>query len=950
MWNKGFLSLKWRLLWVIGLVLVAVNAVFPLLSYISLSDQLHEQLDEDHVHLMTAFDAEMEQAKLHLQQIGGLLPGLSSVSAALGKNNNALEAALDDHWTALQLNFDLRAVGFYSKRGQLVTARGAIQDLQGSNLITRAVNDAIRDELPHNQMYCAQDCIILSAVPLLSQQGDIGAVVLSASLAELALDFRRASAAEIGILVADMNSPGADEEETTRRLDGWQMRVVALTNAAETWPILRKLANERRSLDEVLAGANIDIDERAYALRFVPLSKEPGSLPSHLITITDVTDAMVKIRSAAMQSIVTGILGLLISGTVVLLYLRRPMERLRNTASSLPLLAQSQFDQSRKLIGAQHLAAKPRDEIEQLCVSALALADHLQTLEQQVDSRSRDLQQKIKELARERDFAEGLLATAQVIIITLDNDLRVRLLNQHAASLIGYDSDELIGKSFIELLVPPEEQDTYTRLLRDVSVGHDKQLQHESSILCKDGGERDIVWLYSHLKAEGPLDPGVLAVGLDITERKQVERRFTWLAEHDSLTGLFNRGRLQEELHTALLRAQRHGHSGALFYIDLDYFKDVNDTSGHKAGDQLLRAVAQALQRELRKVDVVARLGGDEFAVVIPEIDELGALALAVKLSDALRAVSITADSTVFTASASIGIALFPAQDEGPEQILANADLAMYQAKDAGRGQWHLFSGKEGARHQVRAQIHWRRKIEDALTQNRFVLHYQPILNLKTQRISHYEALLRMCEAGGSFLRPGAFIREAERTGLIRSIDHWVMTEVITHLSQWERDGQLSYSLNLSARAFDDPELLPLLDRLLIRTGVDPERLIFEITETLVLTDATATRKLMEAIKDKGCYFALDDFGVGFSSFKYLKELPFDYIKIDGSFIRNLVSNRDDQVLVKAFCDVARGFGKKTVAEYVEDAETLAMLSDYKFDLAQGYHVGMPSAQVAVPV
>ncbi len=949
MWNKGFLSLKWRLLLVIGLVLVAVNAVFPILSYISLSNQFDEQLDEDHARLTAEFNAQVEQAKLHLQQISGLLPALSGVNEALSAGDQALEAAFDEHWTILQLNFGLRAAGFFSEHGQLVSAWGNFQDLQGSTVVTRTVNSALRDEFPHSQMFCASNCIMLSAVPLLSRQGEIGVVVLTTSLADLALSLHRISSAEIGILVADTDSSTPDERTAARKLDEWQMRMVALTNAASTWPILRKVAQEQRSLDEVLAGTSTHVGERSYAMRFVPLSKEPDSLTSYLTTVTDISDAMIEIRAAAMQSMVTGILGLLISGTVVVLYLRRPLERLRNTASSLPLLAQSQFEQSRKLIGGQHHAAQPQDEIDQLCVSALALADQLQTLEQQVESRNRDLREKITELAQQRDFAEGLLATAQVIIITLDKDLRARLLNQHGASLLGYDSQELIGKSFIKQLVPPEEQDNYMQLLAGVSAGHEMQLRHESTILCKDKSERDIVWLYSHLKAQGPLDPVVLAVGLDITERKHVERRFAWLAGHDSLTGLFNRRRLQEELHAAVLRAQRHRHSGALFYIDLDHFKEVNDTSGHKAGDQLLRAVAQALHRELREVDLVARLGGDEFAVVIPEIDERGAIALARKLSDALREVRITADQTVFSASASIGIALFPVQGQEPEEILANADLAMYQAKEAGRSQWHIFSGKEGARRQVRAQAHWRRKIEDALSHNRFVLVYQPILNLKTQQISHYEALLRMRDEGDELLSPSAFIRVAERSGLIRSIDHWVLTEVITHISRWTGDGQQGFSLNLSARAFDDPDLLPLLDALLVRTGVDPARLIFEITETLVLADVTATRKLMEAIKEKGCYFALDDFGVGFSSFKYLKELPFDYIKIDGSFIRNLVSNRDDQVLVKAFCDVARGFGKLTVAEYVEDAETLTLLNEYNFDLAQGYQIGMPSAQVDIP-
>jgi len=293
--------------------------------------------------------------------------------------------------------------------------------------------------------------------------------------------------------------------------------------------------------------------------------------------------------------------------------------------------------------------------------------------------------------------------------------------------------------------------------------------------------------------------------------------------------------------------------------------------------------------------------------------------------------------------TASIGVALFPAHGETLEALLVHADQAMYQAKAHGRNVVAIYQPDADFSAQVQRRLTSERLIRQALEQNGFVLYAQPILDLATGHIPHYELLLRMLDAGGDLLPPAAFLDVAERFGLIHQIDRWVVRQAIGLMARLEQEGQqICLEVNLSARALTDAELLVLLRRELAATGIDPHRLVFEITETAAIADIDAAMAFVHEMKALGCRFALDDFGAGFSSFDRLKRLPVDYLKLDGSFIRNLPSDEEDRHLVKAMVDVARGLGKRTIAEFVENGETLEKLQESGVDYAQGYHVGRP--------
>ncbi|HNH24325.1 MAG TPA: EAL domain-containing protein, partial [Accumulibacter sp.] len=280
--------------------------------------------------------------------------------------------------------------------------------------------------------------------------------------------------------------------------------------------------------------------------------------------------------------------------------------------------------------------------------------------------------------------------------------------------------------------------------------------------------------------------------------------------------------------------------------------------------------------------------------------------------------------------------------------LLANADIAMYQAKSVGGAGWHIYSDGEGVQEKMQSRLYWEEMINDALADNGLVVYYQPILDLRTQQVSHYEALVRMRTLGGPVILPGMFMEIAEDSGLIREIDRNVIRQVFSKLESLFAAGKNDYkfSINLSGVSINDPRLLAFIHDELARHPLMPGAVIFEITETAAVSDFSAARTFMNAVRELGCAFALDDFGVGFSSFSYVKQLPVDYVKIDGSFVRTLAENPDDQVFVRALAEVARGFGKQTIAEFVEDELALQMVRDFGIDYAQGYFVGKPRAKI----
>jgi diguanylate cyclase (GGDEF)-like protein/PAS domain S-box-containing protein len=437
-----------------------------------------------------------------------------------------------------------------------------------------------------------------------------------------------------------------------------------------------------------------------------------------------------------------------------------------------------------------------------------------------------------------------------------------------------------------------------------------------------------------------------LAQMQDVTERRRHEADLRRMADHDPLTGLLNRRSFERELERHVAYVERYGPKGAAIVLDLDHFKTINDTLGHSAGDELIVRVAHALRSRLRESDVLSRLGGDEFAILLPEATPEEADAVAAAVLDAVRTLAVpTATGRTRTVTASLGIALFDSAEKlTGEDVLVNADLAMYDAKEAGRDQLAAYDAPERPETRIEARISWADMIRDALAEDAFVLHAQPIVDLSTGEATQYELLLRMRGPDGELIGPSAFLPVAERFDLMGAIDRWVVSRAIRIVGAELRAGRrLVVEINISGRSAGDPELLELIERELRSSEVCPSQIIFEITETIAVSNIPRAQHFAARLADLGCRFALDDFGAGFGSFYYLKHLPFDYLKIDGEFVRHSAADPTDQLVIQAVVDIARGLGKRTVAEHVGDSETAALLQRMGVDHAQGFHLGEPA-------
>lgn len=427
-----------------------------------------------------------------------------------------------------------------------------------------------------------------------------------------------------------------------------------------------------------------------------------------------------------------------------------------------------------------------------------------------------------------------------------------------------------------------------------------------------------------------------------LAQAAKTEAQLRYIADHDSLTGLLDRRRFRSELDQYVSFSARYGGQGAVMIIDIDGLKAVNDSHGHHAGDQLIRRVAGIMRERVRATDIVARLSGDEFAVLMPQTDTTGAL----HLGEDLRAqvAESVAPDTAAAVTISVGITMFGGERGiGAEAVLLAADQAMYRAKEDGRNQIALFQDPdEPKRHHQRRQTTTAR-IRDALTNDRLSLHTQPIRSLASGGIERYELLLRMTGDNGELLPAAAFIETAERSGMVQELDRWVVVRALELLASREREGRpVSLHVNLSGASVADLSVLEFIERRLDEGEADPARCTFEITETARVHDYEAAGGFADRLTEFGCQVAIDDYGAGFGPFHYLKQIPFDLIKIDGSFISDMPNSDADQLTVQAIVQIARGLGKTTIAEYVQDDMTAQMLREYGVDMAQGYHLGRP--------
>jgi diguanylate cyclase (GGDEF)-like protein/PAS domain S-box-containing protein len=551
-------------------------------------------------------------------------------------------------------------------------------------------------------------------------------------------------------------------------------------------------------------------------------------------------------------------------------------------------------------------------------------------------------------LFKEKESAQITLQSIGDGVITTDQHLTIEYLNPVAEDLTGWRFDEAQGKNIDDIFRGFHEE-TCEPLENPLSVAIRRSRAIKSVrptlLIKRDGNEMYIESTASPIRdGSGAVCGGVL-VFHDVSESRELNRKLSYHASHDILTGLVNRREFEARLERSLRSARARETSYALCHLDVDQFKIINDTCGHSAGDALLGQVGALLKTKIRWRDTLARLGGDEFGVLLESCGLEDALRMADQLRETIRSYKFVWEERTFRLGCSVGVVPITGDSEDVAALLSAADSACAAAKEGGRNRVYSFQENDIDLMRRRREMQWAARINNALEESRFELYRMAILPLqKAETGAHYELLLRMKDEAGKIVSPDNFINAAERYGITPAIDRWVIENAFRWLVSEadERERLALCSINLSGQSLGDDKFLPFVIDQFHRSGLDASKICFEITETAAIASFSQANRFIQALKELGCKFALDDFGTGLSSFGYLKHFPVDFLKIDGSFVKEILHDPIDREMVRSINEIGHLTGKLTIAEFAENAEIINMLRSLGVDYAQGYGIAMP--------
>ncbi|MBZ0106849.1 MAG: EAL domain-containing protein [Sulfuricella denitrificans] len=626
-------------------------------------------------------------------------------------------------------------------------------------------------------------------------------------------------------------------------------------------------------------------------------------------------------------------IAILLGGLLAWLLVRSMTQQLKRLSNAADAIAEGQLEHTLP-------ENTGRDEVSRLSRDFNLMA---RALEQDREQRSRFE----KSLFEEKERAQITLQSIGDAVITTDTQGHIEFLNPVAEELTGWKTEEACGMPLAKVFHIINEN-TRTEIENPVDLALRGNrivgLANHTVLIRRDGREFSIEDSAAPIRNRDGSVIGVVLVFHDNTQSHAMAREISYQASHDALTGLLNRREFEHQLSGLISNAITDHHQHALLYLDLDQFKVVNDTCGHAAGDELLRQLTLVLQTRVRENDMLARLGGDEFGVLLQRCPLGKAQILAEELIETIKAFHFCWGDKIFTIGASVGLVAITSESQDWASLLSHADTACYLAKERGRNRLQVYHADDEELAQRHNEMHWVGRIAKAYEEDRFRLFYQPIVPAApgSMDLPHFEILVRMLDEEGKLVAPGVFIPAAERYNLMLTLDRWVVSNALNWLAAHKGISMIC-AINLSGQSMGDERFLDFVISQIRGTGVAPDNLCFEITETAAIGNLTKAVHFIGELKAMGCRFALDDFGAGLSSFAYLKNLPVDYLKIDGSFVKDMDRNETNNAMVEAINNIGHTMNIQTIAEFVENQAIFDRLKAIDVDFAQGYLIARPA-------
>ena len=932
-----FVSIKWKAVTFLSLVLIVIIAAWVAQQVFKTLDNYENRVTDLHQHQQLVIAQQLEDNALRLSQLAQLIAETPRIQTTDENNQQAeMNRFLQQEWFKLNINTGIDYIAVYSARGnRLGSAMNPVlfRDPAALSQATDQLVQASDPGAPQSFLYCGFGCSQFVIEPFVLGNGSEAVMVIGQNIADVIQRFQQVSTDELAILL-DSQAPDSSDTGNERSLDSWNKRVWAASNFPKTFAQL-KGAEAIASFDILSRNQVFDYESRRLLFNRLDLTrfKAMGAAP-HFVAISDETRQYNTLVSSVKNSLLIGVLALIIAEVILIMLMLSPLRRLIAVVEALNLLPKHEYEQAQQKIRERQ--GYFSDELTLLEKSTRFVTKELETLHLEVEQKKHSLKNQIAVISRSRAFLERLIDGSHLFIATHTLDGAVLTTNTR------------FEKEFNQPL------SRFQQIFKSDAVCAD----YDSRITLLQNGKRDVIqfdanftndqghivyadWTCSLVENENGQSV-VLAIGVDLTQRKRDEQALEWLANNDPLTGIGNRRAFQHDLAKVL----ETENTGAIIFIDVNRFKQINDLYGHAVGDSVLIQIANSLTDNVRSSDAISRLAGDEFTIILPGITQAQLQIVLAKLSSQLNGeVLIPAEDRTTEYSVSIGAALIPDHGTTEQELVVHADMAMYQAKKRGANQWQIFDPADNNLEGLRRDHDLTALLKRALAEgDLFQLHFQPILFLKENKISHHEVLLRLKDGFGNPVFPSEFIPAAERMGLIRLVDTWVLECAIQRLAAENAEGDpVCFAVNVSAPTLQSADLPEILTALIRKYQISPSQLILELTETAYIENFQMVRSNLEEINAMGVMVALDDFGVGFSSFSYLKKLPLSYVKLDGSYILELDKNPDHQVFVESLTNMVNAFGMQTIAEFVEDEETLIKLRELGVDFAQGYYIGKPS-------